>query len=142
MKPWRGGSALPFALTIIAGLTTPWTLTWLLGHLGSLETIIAERTIARSGVHSFYSTVVPCIDALVCAVVFGITLSFVGGRSSFRTWLIFMVSAITAHIVASLFAPAPFGGLATGIWLIIHLPFWWLFAVALLGILALAARAK
>ena len=147
MTPWRGRSALPLALSALAGLTTPWTLTWLLGHLGTFEALIAERTVAhfasaRSGVHSFYTVVVPCVDALVCAAAFGVPLGFIGGRQFFWSWLIFMVSAIAAHIVTSLFTAAPFGGLATGISLIIHVPFWWLFALALLGILALTARSR
>jgi hypothetical protein len=71
-----------------------------------------------------------------------VPLSFIGGKHFFRGWLVFVASAITAHIVASRLAPAPFGGFATGISTIIHVPFWLLFALALLGILALIARSR
>jgi hypothetical protein len=147
MTPWRSRLALFLALSALAGFTTPWSLRWLLGHLGSIETLLAERTIAhfpgaRSGVHSYFTVVVPCIDALACAAVFGVPLGFIGGKFFFRGWLVFMASAITAHVIASQLAPAPFGGFATGISTIIHVPFWWLFALAFLGVLALTARSR
>jgi hypothetical protein len=145
MTPPRSLPALFLALSAIAGLTTPWSLSWLIGQLGGIEVLLAEGTVAhfpgaRSGVHSYFTVVVPCIDAVVCAAAFGGPLGFIGGKHFFRGWLIFMASVITAHIVASLFAPASFGGLATGISTILHVPFWGLFALALLGILALTAR--
>jgi hypothetical protein len=143
----RYRSAFYLTFSALAGLTTPWTLTWLLGHLGSIEVSLVERLVAhfpgtRSGVHCCYTSVASCVDAIVCAVLFGVPLSFLAGGQFLRCWLVFMVAAVTAHIGVSLLAPvAPIGRFATAI-LIISLPFWWLFALALLGFLALAARVR
>jgi len=147
MTPSRSRPALYLSFSAFAGLTTPWTLTWLLGHLGSIEVYLVERLVAhfpgtRSGVHCCYTIAASWVDAIVCAALFGVPLSLVGGAQFLRCWLVFMIGAVTAHIVVSLLAPvAPFGRFATAI-LIIFVPFWWLFALALLGVLALAARVR
>jgi hypothetical protein len=51
-----------------------------------------------------------------------------------------MLGVVTVHTVVSLLAPvAPSDRVATAM-LIILLPFWWLFGLALLGFLALTAK--
>jgi hypothetical protein len=147
MKTLHDRSAMPLVVTALAGLAAPWMFAWLLGCLGSLEALLAEHLVAnfaraRAGVHSFYTLVVPFIDALVCAVAFGIPLGFIGGRLFFRTWLIFMISVIGAQLAASLVASDHLGGLGAEILMIVYEPFWWLFALGLLGTLALVARSK
>ena len=148
MTVMRLRPTLSVTLSALLGLTTPWTLAWLIGHLGSAEVLFAEQMVkhfprTRPGVHPYLTVVVPCIDAMVCAAAFGVPLSIIAGGRFLMCWAAFMFGAVAMHLILStFFTPAPFGGFAAGLSTLIWTPFWWLFALALLGLLFLAARSR
>lgn len=146
MTPHRRRTALLLSISALAGLTTPWTVMLIFSGLGGMEAGLAEGAvrhfgITHAGVQFLFDAVVPCIDASVCAVIFGVPLGVLFGGRFFPCWVVFVVGTIVGQAIVALLMPSPFGGFWDEMQLML-LPFWWLFFVVLLGILALIARVR